>query len=234
MGTFTLTLNEVVIMRGGHTERVNGVTKIVNADIGLNEYPIFDEAHREVLNGHIFDYYINREIGFETIGMFTQKLRTVMGLEMPVYNEFYKSQLIEFNPLNTVDMTTTSNNTTEATTDNTGESTTSNTTKSKSRAVASQTPQTMLAGNADYASSASDSNSSGDATAIANEDSSSVTSGEADGISHVSGYQGVPSSLIMQFRDSIINVDKMIIDRLENLFMSVWDNGDSYTKGYFQ
>ena len=231
MATFTMRLIDVVENLGGRTERVNGVTKIIGADIGLNEYPIFDDAHREILNGHIYDYFINREIGYETIGMFTQRMRTIMGLEMPTFNEFYRSQRVEFEILNTVDMRTTSENTGDMVTDNVGETVATANTKSKSRSVASNTPQTMLAGNGDYASSATDSTTGGEVLNSGNEESTSTTSSSNDGNVHVTGYQGVPSSLIMQFRDSIINVDKMIIDMLEPLFMSVWDNGDAYTKG---
>ena len=233
MGTFTMTLNDIVKMQGGSTLREDGITKLINCDLGLSDYPIFEDAHREVLNGHIFDYYINREIGFETIGMFVQRMRTTMNLEMPTFNELYRSTQFAFDPLTTIKMTTETENSSEAVTDNTGEATTSVNANGKSRAVASSTPQTMLSGSQDYATSATDTASASDNVSIGNEDSTSATTADSNGTSTVSGYQGVPSSLVMQFRDSIINVDRMIIDRLETLFMSVWDNGDTHTKGSY-
>ena len=39
-------------------------------DYGQNDYPIFDENYRSVLNKKIKDHYYVREIGFETAGLF--------------------------------------------------------------------------------------------------------------------------------------------------------------------
>lgn len=38
--------------------------------IGLNDYPIFDEAYRNTLNNKIIRHYYTREIGAETVGRF--------------------------------------------------------------------------------------------------------------------------------------------------------------------
>jgi len=44
------------------------------------------------------------------------------------------------------------------------------------------------------------------------------------------GYSGVsPSKLVRDFREQILNIDMMVINNLEPLFMSLWDNGDSMT-----
>ena len=37
-----------------------------NYDLGLKDYPIFDESYREQLNNKIIQHYYFREIGFET------------------------------------------------------------------------------------------------------------------------------------------------------------------------
>ena len=39
-------------------------------DIGLNDYPIFDENYREILNNKIINHYYTEEIGFETARLF--------------------------------------------------------------------------------------------------------------------------------------------------------------------
>lgn len=38
-------------------------------DLGLDDYPIFDEEYRAVLNKKIIDHYYFCEIGFETAGL---------------------------------------------------------------------------------------------------------------------------------------------------------------------
>lgn len=68
-------------------------------DLGLKTYPIFDESYRAELNSKILAHYKFREIGFETAGLFRDRLNEKMGLIMPYYNQFYKSAMLEFNPL---------------------------------------------------------------------------------------------------------------------------------------
>lgn len=73
--------------------------------LGLDDYPIFDEAHRGVLNNKIIRHYFMREIGLETLELFRYFMRMKMWEIMPYYNQLYKSELIEFDPLSTHDMT---------------------------------------------------------------------------------------------------------------------------------
>lgn len=72
-------------------------------DLGLKDYPIFDENYRETLNGKILGHYYFREIGFETAGLFKFYLNQTMSEIMPYYNQLYKSELIKFDPLKNVD-----------------------------------------------------------------------------------------------------------------------------------
>lgn len=74
-------------------------------DIGLKNYPIFDENYRELLNQKIINHYYFREIGMETAELFKRYLNTTMNEIMPYYNQLYKSELLEFNPFYNVDKT---------------------------------------------------------------------------------------------------------------------------------
>lgn len=65
----------------------------------LSTYPIFDESYRPQLNQKIIDHYSFREIGFETAGLFANRLSERLNLIMPYYNQLYKSALLEFDPL---------------------------------------------------------------------------------------------------------------------------------------
>ena len=68
-------------------------------------FPIFDESYRQVLETKILRHYYTREIGLETVGLWKLKLNTKLNEIMPFYNQLYKSELIEFNPLYDVELT---------------------------------------------------------------------------------------------------------------------------------
>jgi hypothetical protein len=102
-------------------------------------------------------------------------------------------------------------------------------TVSTSRAVQSQTPQTMLAGNEDYATSASDSKGDTKGTGVTDADSSSNTTNNFNGDNLVTGYQAAASDLINKYRASLLNNDTSILLELQDCFMLLLNNGDSYT-----
>lgn len=67
----------------------------------LDDYPIFDEGYRPILNQKILDHYMFREIGLETPDKFNFFLGRKMREIMPYYNKVYESELIRFDPLAT-------------------------------------------------------------------------------------------------------------------------------------
>lgn len=69
------------------------------------DFPIFDESYRTVLETKILKHYYTCEIGLETVGLWKLKLDTKLNEIMPFYNQLYKSELIEFNPMYDVDLT---------------------------------------------------------------------------------------------------------------------------------
>ena len=223
MSIFTMRLHEV-IGRG--------------YDIGLRkeDYPIFDEEYREHLNRRIVDRYWNEEIGQETVEMFVFTLNRVMREIMPYYNALYESTRIDIDPALSMSVTeiidTTDSRT--ASEDTAQTSTSLSNTSSKARTVNSDTPQMMLSGSGDYATSAQDTSSDADATSEASTGGqvSSMGSGEGRTERSQRGYTGSVAELIMKYRESILNVDLMVLAELEKCFMLVWNTGDQYTPGY--
>ena len=69
--------------------------------LALNNYPIFDEGHRAILNNKIIRHYYFREICCDSPERFNFYLETKMAEIMPYYNQLYKSELLEYNPLAT-------------------------------------------------------------------------------------------------------------------------------------
>lgn len=223
MATFTMTISE--IMDGDY-----------NADlslIGLESYPIFDNGHRPVLNEKIVNRFWLREIGFETDSMFRHYMRARMNEIMPYYNELYRSTMVEYDMFSTMDITSRGEDENEGgiESDNTSEAESKSGSGSKSRAVSSETPQGLLSENGDYATAAQDSvsDTSSDSTSSGVDKSSSTQKGKSTSLNTTSGTQGSKSGLLMEFRQTIINVDVMVMGQLEDLFMQIWSNGDDFS-----
>lgn len=85
---------------------VNGIIEKAAPLIFDFPFPMFDESYRAVLEQKILKHFYTREIGLETVGLWKLKLDTKMNEIMPYYNQLYKSELLEFNPLYDVDLKT--------------------------------------------------------------------------------------------------------------------------------
>ena len=231
MATFTVTLEEAIEFTGGAVEIVDGraVYTPGKAGIGLEHYPLHDPTHRDTLNGLIIDQYWNREIAHETVSMFAQRLRTHMNLNMPQFNMLYEAHAIEFDILTNTNVRSTSRSEGSQKTESVGESTTENKTKNEARSVFSDTPQTMLSGSEDYASNATDANSWTDTEGAGVETATAEATSENDNDAQTIGYNGTPASIIREYQELRLNIDMLVVQSLDTLFMGVWNNGDSYT-----
>jgi hypothetical protein len=214
MPTFTVPLRDAIT----YVPAIETVT--------LASYPIFDETYRPHLNQQIKDQYWNQEIGQETVELFNFALRRKLNQIMPIYNQQYRISQIKFDPLQTVNIQNLAGVT--GTTDTTGNSANNSASDAKSRTVAQQMPQTMLSENGDYATSAQDNISN--TTANGNVTETSNVKQDQSTNSTTTGYQGNPAMLLLQYRQSLVNVDMMILDELKELFMLVWSNGDEFTE----
>lgn len=203
MAEFTMYLKEVIENTDGH--------------IGLDDYPIFDAAYRAPLNKKIEDHFLNREIGVETVDMFVFAVKRKMNEIMPLYNQFYQSQLLIVEPFITFDSSTESSNQAESIAEN------ASTSNSVARTVQSDMPQTQLAGNEDYASSAADNVGESNNTGNANSSDSSL------GSVNTRGFSGAMSDLLLRYRDTFLNIDMQIIAELEDCFMQLWSTGQEFS-----
>lgn len=195
----------------------------------LDTYPIFDETYRAGLNAKIKNHFMYREIGQETVDQFTFMLGRKLNEIMPYYNKLYDTEKITFDPLSTVDMSTISSGegTAHSTSSSTQDNTTNTTTKAKN--VVSAFPQVQLSPDKDYATNGSDANSQTDGTGNATDSRTGDDTTSSNGTTTTSGYQGPAAELLTRFRDTLLNIDMMVIGELEPLFMQVWNSDDSYT-----
>lgn len=215
-------------------------------DLGLNEYPIFEEKYRASLNAKIIEHYFFREIGLETPQLFKRFLNRKMSEIMPFYNDLYKTTIGDFqkaNPLLNIDMITTESSKASHEEDrniersdsatSTTSSESASTTDTKGRTVNSTTPQMPLSGREDYASSLVD--SAQDATTSTNgsdtvkDDRASTddmimnATDTANTERSTKGLTGVTfAAALAEFRGTILNIDMMIIEELNELFMSIY------------
>lgn len=194
--------------------------------IGLDAYPIFDESQREDINRLIINHFYLREIGQETISIFTFFLARTMREIMPAYNQLYESQRIKFDPLATYDLTTVRNGTaTEDATQN-SQSTTGSASNAESRSVYFDTPQTALARNKDYAANATDAESASRNSGNSSGNGASSSKAQNTDNSRTTGFQGAASDLLTRYRATIINTDRMLVEdpELGSCFSLVWDS----------
>lgn len=207
----------------------------------MSDYPIYDESHREELNIKIFQHYKYREIGFETVDMFLDRLRTRMFEIMPAFNELYRSCDIEYDPLSSVDMWSDTSGESEtsaanrSTTDGSESTTSTGTSGSKSKTVNYEMPQTFLSGSEDYATAASETDADGTTGSEATQSShgesvgESKSSGTTESSTHQHGRGEPAADMIQRFRAQIINIDLEIIGELSDLFMSLFSQPLQYT-----
>lgn len=224
MSVFTMTLQEAWEFNTYDESRLKY--------FGLDTFPIAKEFEatkdlfRETLGDKIIDHYWNREIGLESFSMWRFNFRRLLNEQMPYYNKLYASELIKFDPLSTMQMTTSGKGSQQS--DSEGESDSTAATKANARAIASQFPQTQFnAINGNYGESGNDSLATSENTA--NGKDSRKDNVSSDSSSTSSGYAGAASSLLTEYRSTLLNIDMLVIDRCEECFMQVLGTGDTFT-----
>lgn len=223
MAEFTMYLKELIDLDEKELEsrRISTI---------LENYPLYDglpDGYREKLNEKIIDHYFNHEIGMETPSMFRLALKRKLNEIMPIYNEQYRISQIQFDPLQTMNIQTISAQESVATAVDSSENNSKS--SAESRAVASDFPQVRLGGDKDYATAAQDniSGTSAEGTATTNQTSNQENTGD----SKTTGFQGNPAMMLYEYRQTLVNIDMMIITELQTLFMLIWSTGDEYTNG---
>ena len=225
-------------------------------DQAMSTYPLYESTTnkeynipniiptREQLNKKILDYYMYREIGFETVNRFLHELEVSLNEIMPYYNQLFFSADQDYNIIYNVDYKrtidrdlagNTSSNTESSATDST-ETTADNT--SWAKRVSSDTPQNQLSitnkqiDNVDYANEVNwnkdEATQTGSTSGTANTSASGTgTNKEIEStIETTKGNFGVVSAqdLIKKYRELIINIEQQIINdpRIVELFMLVY------------
>ena len=208
---------------------------IVENDINIFDfnYPIFDEKYRKILEERIISAYYFREIGFETVGRFLHYLKLKMNLIMPYYNKMYESDLMEQRILDNYDVTetykrkVTSDGTTQATLTSKGDSTSNS--NNEQLMLNSDTPagRVDITTN-DYVSNIDKNKGTNSGTVKSNgTETNNATSKNTDNEEWVRTMQGnigiqTDADAILKYRETLLKIDEMVINELQDLFMQVY------------
>ena len=208
-------------------------------------FPIFDENYRTVLEKKILKHFYTREICEETVGLWKLRLDAKLNEIMPYYNKLYNSELLEFNPLYTANLTrkkktdydsnrnTSNNGTVNSTSNSNGSGTGTNTNVGLD--LYSDTPQGSITNveNEAYLTNVRKTTDTGNSSSTtSNSTTGNVTNSDTgtdalnsteDYLETVIGFEGSSASdLLIKYRDTFLNIDMMVIGDLETLFFQLW------------
>lgn len=181
----------------------------------------------------IVNHYAMREIGFETMGLFKDRVNVFMNELMEEYLPLIYSASIEYDPLVNVDYS--ENYTRQAinngTTSSQSSGTSTNTNTSSGLDVSSDTPQGQITKsailNGAYASSTNaNENTSSDSTTTtttgSGTDNNTLSENYIKTMKGNSGVSATAQKMIQQYRDNIRAIDREIIEKCNVLFMGIY------------
>lgn len=237
MSTYTMTIQEMM-------------NSPLTRNLFPSNYPFYidDEQARKSFEEKFIKHYYYREIGFETPFMFIQKLESHLRLNMPYWNQLYQTELEARNINFMLNKDLRETFIREVDTENESSGTSSSQQNSKNTSTVSQdgtstnthkesslndgVSQVSLGDG--YLTGATSDNGSNTATGSSNSMDNLTSQGtlsqsengktveKTDLLSQ--GNIGITSSaqLLKEWREVLINMDKIIIDSCNDLFMKIY------------
>lgn len=191
--------------------------KIFNFD-----FPIYSESYRTEFEEKLIRHFYFHEINITSIGAWKFQLREKLNLIMPVYNKMYEAVAIKYDPLIDTQMHETYTRNNNLTSDSSTNGNVTQKDTSNNSQVYSDLPQTTLHGG-DYATNSTQNegtaNSTQNASQTANATSSNKETYEHDNTGFSSRSQ---QALLMEYYESLRNVDEMVFNELRELFMLIY------------
>lgn len=191
--------------------------KIFNFD-----FPIYDESYRSAFEDKLIRHFYFHEINITSIGRWKFMLREKLNLIMPVYNKMYEAVAIKYDPLIDTQMHETYTRNNNLTSDSSTNGNVTQKDTSNNSQVYSDLPQTTLHGG-DYATNSTQNegtaNSTQNASQTTNATSNNKETYEHDNTGFSSRSQ---QALLMEYYESLRNVDEMVFNELRELFMLIY------------
>lgn len=224
MAKYTMTLRDVI----NYTNRE--VVESWFKEYDIYNYLTLDEINtiekrgtwnKDKLARKIVNYYLMREIGFETIALFRQYVVISMERIMESKLPLIYSASISYDPLVNVDyIEEYSRNT-----DNKGKTNGTSVNNSSGLTVNSDTPQGEISKDNILQGKYASSTGAGESTSSVNDNASSESNTKEKWSRSMKGNAGISATaqkMIKQYRDNIIAIDDEIIKELNDLFMGVY------------
>lgn len=221
---YTISVRWIVESYSQETPEISTDQKIAIAlpQIFNFDFPIYSESYRTEFEEKLIRHFYFHEINITSIGAWKFQLREKLNLIMPVYNKMYEAVAIKYDPLIDTQMheTYTRKNNLTSNSSTNGDVTQNDT--SQNQQVYSDLPQTTLHGG-DYATNSTQND--GKATSVqkaaqtANAKSDNTENYEHDNTGFSSRSQ---QGLLMEYYESLRNVDEMIFNELRELFMLIY------------
>ena len=186
------------------------------------DFPMFDENYRKPLCCKILKTYYTREIAAETVGLWRLWLETLTQTIMPYYNKLYLSELWDYDPMLTTDLTRQHllNNTSELH----GTQNTNSTTNNNQKERFSDMPQGSLQNieNNAYLTNATLTDAQANATGFTTTQQNATNIDQY--VEHVTGKDGglTYSEMLLKYRETLMNIDQMVVEEYEPLFFKLW------------
>ena len=193
MGKYTLTIQEILSN---------------NVNLFDFDYSFYNESHKKGFEKKFVDRFLFDEIGAETVARFKHNLRTTLNEIMPYYTHLYETTIYEYNPILNYDLQEVIIRDVSNEQEEEGTITDSN-----------KNYDTPINFNGNYKNSPSNIND--------NENTNNTTRRGLISEVHKRNTKGnigvmTTQDLIMKERDIIINIDKLILEELNILFMGVY------------
>lgn len=214
------------------------------------DYNIFQDINYNLYNNDLkkdfeekfINHFYYREIGFETVGRFVKELESSLNMIYPYYKHLYTTMCYEYNVIENYNLTETitekqvsnenSKNKSNTTNKSNDISKVKNTINANEESREHDTPISATAKKYPSNITNSESSETGENESNVNSNSSSILSLEGTSINnqtkeHIRNTKGnigvmATQDLIVKERGIIVNIDKLIFDELDNLFMQVW------------
>ena len=193
MGKYTLTIQEILSN---------------NVNLFDFDYSFYNESYKKGFEKKFVDRFLFDEIGAETVARFKHNLRTMLNEIMPYYTHLYETTIYEYNPTLNYDLQEVIIRDVSNEQEEEGTITDSN-----------KNYDTPINFNGNYKNSPSNINDNENINNISRKGLVSEVHKR-----NTTGNIGVMTTqdLIMKERDIIINIDKLILEELNILFMGVY------------
>lgn len=236
MSKYTTQLRWIVEQLGNGLDVPDGqeYANAVYKYIGLDKYPIYNEEYRTSLNDKIIDHFYFREIGFETAAQFAWYMKRTMNEIMPKYNRLYEALETDLNhPLSDYTRHRTIEDDLISKIDNVNKvnEKTNVDGSDHNRNVYQDTPMSLLSNegspsveNLDYATNVTynDDEYETDTERNTNGTTNIDRADNRDKVEDVYGRSTSLASLVDEYYNKFVDIDLMIINELETLFLGLW------------